>query len=170
MGRSGRVWLEDPETAAVVDVANASYALMLRLLAHSYVVPRPEPAKQLVIDLALGLMHAMGPLGELAARLPAGPSNPDCHGGMSFTALRDSSAIPPGPSAARFFCERLEELSQAAATLRPSPDGRVARAAGVFAELSARAARDFPRALAVVPGKTSLPLLPVPAAALVWRA
>src|SRR5688572_12857631 len=38
----GRVHLEDERAARVVDLANAGYALMLRLLAHTYAVPRPR--------------------------------------------------------------------------------------------------------------------------------
>ncbi len=59
-----------------VDVANASYALMLRLLAYSYTLRRPVPQKALCVDLAMGLMRAATLLAERAARLPAGPSNP----------------------------------------------------------------------------------------------
>jgi hypothetical protein len=112
-----RVWLENEDAAATVDVANTAYMLMLRLLSHSYLVPRPNPLKALCIDLALGLMRAMAPLAEHAARLPAGPSNPNCNAGMSFTALRDAAPLPPGASAAKFFVERLRELSAAAAAL-----------------------------------------------------
>ena len=50
-----RVWLENEETAATVDLANTAYMLMLRLIAHSYLVPRPHPAKALCVDLGLGL-------------------------------------------------------------------------------------------------------------------
>src|SRR5262249_46852352 len=32
----GRVWLEDDASVAIVDLANASYGLMLRLLAYAY--------------------------------------------------------------------------------------------------------------------------------------
>ena len=94
--REGRVWIEDEEAARTVDVANSIYGLMLRLLAYSYVVPRPSPHKRDAIDLALGLMHAMTPLAERAARLPAGPSHPGCHAGVSFIALRDAAAIRAG--------------------------------------------------------------------------
>ncbi len=58
-----RVWLEDEEAASTVDVANSAYMLMLRLISHSYLVPRPHPLKALCIDLGLGLMRAMTPLG-----------------------------------------------------------------------------------------------------------
>ena len=74
--QGARVWLEDETAAATVDVANSAYMLMLRLISHSYLVPRPQPAKSLCIDLALGLMRAMAPLGERAARLPSRPVEP----------------------------------------------------------------------------------------------
>ena len=91
-----RVWIENPEAFAVVDVANSAYALMLRLLAHSYTVRRPGAEKALAIDLGIGLMAAATHLAEHAARLPSGPSNPDCNAGMSFTALRDSAPLLAG--------------------------------------------------------------------------
>jgi hypothetical protein len=77
----GRVWLENPEAIAVVDLANASYGLMLRLLAYAYALPGPSAEKSLSVDLAICLMRAVVPLAERAARLPAGPSNPACHAG-----------------------------------------------------------------------------------------
>lgn len=139
----GRVWLENPEVIAVVDLANASYGLMLRLLAYAYAVPRPSPEKSLAADLAIGLMQAVAPLAERAARLPAGPSNPHCHGGMSFTSLRDAAALPPGRGARRFFVERFAQLADAGAALRSCGDARALAAADLLAKLSKRAARGF---------------------------
>ena len=146
--QGARVWLEDETAAATVDVANSAYMLMLRLISHSYLIPRPQPAKSLCIDLALGLMRAMAPLGEYAARLPAGPSNPGCNAGMSFTALRDSAPIPPGASASKFFVERLEELTAAAQTLASTANGdaRVVQALKILTELTQRAEREIRRA------------------------
>ncbi len=138
-----RVWLEHEATAAAVDIANSAYMLMLRMISHSYLVPRPHPAKPLCIDLALGLMRAMTPLAEHAARLPAGPSNPECNGGMSFTALRDAAPLPPGTSAGRFFVERLRELLVGARGLAAQQDARVAQAVKILADLTARAERGF---------------------------
>ncbi|HSC86329.1 MAG TPA: ferritin-like domain-containing protein [Polyangiaceae bacterium] len=142
MGRTGRVWIENVDASRTVDVANTCYALMLRLVAYSYVVPRPHPDKQLALDLGIGLMRAMSPLGELAARMPAGPSNPQCNAGMSFTALRESAALPAGAGGV-FFKERLKELLEAARELTPSADGRTERAVRVLGELLARAERGF---------------------------
>ena len=70
-----RVWLEDEQAAATVDIANTAYMLMLRLIAHSYLIPRPHPAKALCVDLGLGLMRAMAPLAE-QRRAPARRTHP----------------------------------------------------------------------------------------------
>jgi CDGSH-type Zn-finger protein/uncharacterized Fe-S cluster protein YjdI len=140
-----RVWLEDEQAASTVDVANSAYMLMLRLVSHSYLVPRPHPLKALCIDLGLGLMRAMTPLGERAARLPAGPSNPECNAGMSFTALRDAAPFPPGASAGTFFTERFRELLAAAQGLQATSNGdaRVAQAVRILQDLTQRAERRF---------------------------
>ncbi|HEX5006596.1 MAG TPA: ferritin-like domain-containing protein, partial [Hyphomonadaceae bacterium] len=79
----GRVWLENEDAVATVDLANACYQLMLRLIGYSYVIPRPHPEKGLAVDIAISLMRAVTFLGERAARLRAGPSNPHCNAGMS---------------------------------------------------------------------------------------
>ena len=166
----GRVWLENPEVIAVVDLANASYGLMLRLLAYAYALPGPSVEKSLSADLAIGLMQAMVPLAERAARLSAGPSNPHCHGGMSFTTLRDAAALPPGRAARLFFVERFAQLADAGAALRSCGDGRALIAADALAKLSKRASRGFdlaapPRAGKAVPVVTQPSSAQAPSAA-----
>jgi CDGSH-type Zn-finger protein/uncharacterized Fe-S cluster protein YjdI len=168
----GRVWIEDARAAATVDLANASYSLMLRLLAYAYVIPRPHAEKQFALNLANGLMHAMVPLAERAARLPAGPTNPDCHAGMSFTTLRDASALPPGTAARRFFRERIDQLASAAEHLREPTDERTLSAANMLIALAQRAARDLdsfdspvsPPAASPPPPAASTTVLPAPVA------
>lgn len=95
---------------------------VLRFLAYSYLVPRERPEKALVVELSSGLMRVMTQLAERAVRLPAGPSNPGCHAGVSFTALRDSGAFPPSPGARYAFSERLSELVEAARELDQNGD------------------------------------------------
>ncbi|HSN28900.1 MAG TPA: ferritin-like domain-containing protein [Kofleriaceae bacterium] len=152
---AGRVWIEDDEAALTVDLANTCYAVMLRLLAYAYALPTGGE-KGVAIELAVSLMRAMTLLGERAARLPAGPSNPHCNAGMSFTALRDAAPLPPGAAARRFFIERLGELAAHAKKLHASDD-RAARAQRLLDELAARAARAFPAAV-------KLPVVQPPAA------
>jgi CDGSH-type Zn-finger protein/uncharacterized Fe-S cluster protein YjdI len=154
------VWIEDERAAATVDLANAGYALMLRLMAYSYVVPRPRPEKALSITLALGLMRAVTHLAERAARLPAGPSNPGCNAGMSFTALRDSAPLLTGPSAARFFVERFDQMVEAMARLDQDGDARTASASRILTDLAKRAARGF-----LLSAPAPAPIAPAPIAA-----
>ncbi|HYM43857.1 MAG TPA: ferritin-like domain-containing protein [Steroidobacteraceae bacterium] len=147
----GRVWLENPDAVAAVDVGNASYGLMLRLLAYAYAVRGPSAEKSLVVDLAIGLMQAIAPLAERAARLPAGPSNPHCNAGLSFIALRDAAALPPGRAARRLFVERFAQLAEGAAPLRASGDRRALAACEQLAALATRAARELDLAAAASP-------------------
>jgi len=139
----GRVWLENPDAVATVDLANASYGLMLRLLAYAYAVRGPSAEKSLTVDLAIGLMQAVMPLAERAARLPAGPSNPQCNAGMSFITLRDSAALPPGPAARRLFVERFAQLAEGATALRAGGDARAVAAADQLVSLASRAGQGF---------------------------
>jgi CDGSH-type Zn-finger protein/uncharacterized Fe-S cluster protein YjdI len=153
--KSGRVWIEDEEAAKTVDVANAGYALMLRLLAYSYAVPRGAE-KGLVVGLAIDLMRAVALLGERAARLPAGPSNPHCNAGVSFTALRDAAPFAHGVASRRYFTERFAELAAASAALDAN-DPRATQATRLLDGLAQRAKKSFA-------GVVTLPLAPAAAA------
>ena len=123
--QGARVWLEDETAAATVDVANSAYMLMLRLISHSYLVPRPHPAKSLCIDLALGLMRAMAPLGERAARLPAGPSNPDVTPACRSLRCATRRQFRRDASAGKFFAERSRKSRR---RIGPGVDGERRRA------------------------------------------
>jgi len=159
----GRVWIENENAAQCVDIANAAYGLMIRIVAYSYGVPRPAPAKAAAVDLGISLMKAMTLLAERAARLPAGPSNPECHAGVTFVALRDAAAFPPGVAAHRFFIERLTELAQGAATLDEA-DARTSRAARMLTELAERSRRDLDDVAFLSPKPGASPTATAPAA------
>ncbi|SFS17747.1 Uncharacterized Fe-S cluster protein YjdI [Dyella sp. OK004] len=164
----GRVWIEDARAIATVDLANSAYGLMQRLLAYTYAVPAPDPDKMLALDLSIGLMHALVPLAERAARLPAGPSNPTCHAGVTFITLRDTAALPPGPSARRFFRERIQQLADAAVRMNEGGDARTAAAASILSRLAQNAVQNFdlarpaPSAAAPAVAPTAPPAQPAP--------
>jgi CDGSH-type Zn-finger protein/uncharacterized Fe-S cluster protein YjdI len=155
----GRVWIEADVSIQVVDLANAAYGAMLRLLAYAYAVPAPHPDKGVAVDLGLGLMRAVTHLGEHAARSPAGPSNPNCNAGMSFTTLRDASPLPEGNAARRFFIERLAELAAAANAMPTVENTRLAMSARALARLADRAAKSFDLS-ADTPSSTAPPSVP----------
>ena len=161
----GRVWLENPEAVSTVDLANASYGLMLRLLGYAYGLSGPGAEKSLAIDLAIALMQAMVPLGEHAARLPAGPSNPHCNAGMSFVTLRDAGMLPPGRAARRLFVERFGQLADAAANLAAGSAERVSTAGRRLLELRQRAERGFDLTSASTAAQAAAAPVAAPAAA-----
>jgi CDGSH-type Zn-finger protein/uncharacterized Fe-S cluster protein YjdI len=158
----GRVWIEDALAIAICDLGNSVYGLMLRLLAHSYSVRNGNPEKASAIELAIGLMHALVPLAERAARLPAGPSNPHCNAGVSFVALRDASPLPPGISACRFFVERLTQLAEAGKQLDDGDDARVHAAASILSSLAHKAVKMFDVSASPVASPTPIQSSPVP--------
>lgn len=139
----GRIWIENEAAASVVDLANSGYALMLRLLAYSYSIPSPEPEKSLAVGLSLGLMRAVTCLSERAARLPIGPSRPNCTAGVTFSALRDASALPRGAAARRLFSERFSEILAGAERISSDGDARTSRAVRLLSDLNKRASRGF---------------------------
>jgi CDGSH-type Zn-finger protein/uncharacterized Fe-S cluster protein YjdI len=155
----GRIWIEDAAAWSVVDAANSGYALMLRLLAYTYVIPSPAPEKGLAVDVSMALMRAVTLLGEQAARLPAGPSHPHCHAGMSFTTLRDAAPLPHAASSGRFFVERLRELSDAVGRLVETP--RTLAARRQLSGLVERAERGFETANAAPAPRPAAPAAPV---------
>ncbi len=162
----GRVWIEDADAFATVDLANASYALMLRLLAYSYLLRGPAAEKSLAVDLAIGLMRSVMSLAEAAARLPAGPSNPQCNAGLSFIAPRDPSPLPPGPGARRLFIERFAQLAEAAGALRGGgADARVRAVADQLTALTKQARAGFDLSAAVAPATTATSPVATPAPA-----
>jgi CDGSH-type Zn-finger protein/uncharacterized Fe-S cluster protein YjdI len=161
----GRVWIEDETAAKTVDLANASYALMLRLVAYAFTLARPDPEKSLALELALGLMRALTPLAERAARLPAGPSNPDCHAGVSFTSLRDAAAFQPCAGARHAFVERSLELVVAARELAQDGDPRCASALKQLEALHERAKRGFAAANSRGASASQVVSAPAPVAA-----
>lgn len=162
----GRVWLEHGGAVETVDIANACYGLMLRLLGLAYLLPSPSTDKGLVIDLGIALMRAMTLLAEQAARLPAGPSNPHCNAGVSFVSLRDAAALPPGPSARRFIVERLGEIVEGTRALQACVGGpRVAQALTLLEALRARAERSLDLSLSQGAARTGAAAAPVAPAA-----
>jgi CDGSH-type Zn-finger protein/uncharacterized Fe-S cluster protein YjdI len=159
----GRVFIEDEVAAQTVDLANSGYGLMLRLLAYAFTLARPSPEKALVLDLSRGLMRAVTLLGERAARLPSGPTHPECNAGMSFTALRDAAPLLPGRGARRFFGERLAELAEAAEKLAGPADARSQAATRQLKALSATFERESVRLDRSAPAPAqALPQVPAP--------
>lgn len=114
----------------LLDVGNASYFLMLRILALmsdtvNCLLPRPVVMRQ-----AMNLMHALADIGSALTRLPANPAHPGVSAGLTFTLSRTALGYESPDSAARLIAERMELLAgHAEACVAALPSlGRFARA------------------------------------------
>jgi hypothetical protein len=104
------VYITDATTGGCSDLFNATYELVLQMIARYFAFGHETPEqRQILAHTAVGLMFgAVKPLGHLLARLPAGPGHP----GASFL-------LPHRRSAWFRFAERAGELAAFAAGLHP---------------------------------------------------
>lgn len=131
-----KVFVDAPEAAVGMDLANAVYGLMLRCLGQCY-VHRDKRVRRLLADTATRLMFAVVPLAEWLTTRPASPGHPGLTAGMSFAMLRDVAPLPRGPGALAFLAERLADLAETATTVADAGGTAPAEAAKVLANSSA---------------------------------
>jgi CDGSH-type Zn-finger protein/uncharacterized Fe-S cluster protein YjdI len=110
----GKLWIQLQPAADLVDLANAVYTLMLRLMAQAYAETRGTLAQRPLVDAATDLMYAITPVASALTRLPANVEQPECTAGMSFATVRAAAALPPGPLADKVLIERLREITTVA--------------------------------------------------------
>lgn len=111
----GRVFVDHPHAARLLDFACAVYGLLLRCLVQSF--GRTGPARgaeqKALISAAIDLMHVLGDASSRLARLSASPERDDVHAGMSFTMLRGVEPLLPGVVERALLNERAEALAGA---------------------------------------------------------
>lgn len=113
----GTTQVSAPLSAAVLDLANASYGLMLRLLASGTGVARMgEPLRQAELDAALSLMHVIDKLAVLLTTLPVAAAG-SITAGMNFHLPRTALALPQRDAGAALLAERASEIALAIGTL-----------------------------------------------------
>jgi CDGSH-type Zn-finger protein/uncharacterized Fe-S cluster protein YjdI len=116
-----RVFIDEPTTAKVLDLANAVYSHALRCLVQSYGRTADDQAdKKLFLDAAIDLMFVLTEIGPYIASLPATKSHPGINAGMTFTMLRDLARLPRGRSEHRTIAERFVEMAKHARAICPT--------------------------------------------------
>ena len=107
-------FITDETTAAVSDLFNVGYDLLLQMLCRYFAFGH-ETGEQLALlaEAAVGLMFgAIKPLGLLLATLPVGPSIPGATAGANFQlAYRSNFLLPHRRVAWIRFAERLDEAA-----------------------------------------------------------
>jgi hypothetical protein len=137
---AGKVYVDAPEAAAILDAGNAAYTLMLICLAQSYARPAGhDPSeKRDLVDAAIGLMGAASRLGAALSRFPASVALPGIHAGLNFNAPRGVPPLLPGGSEWLILSGGVARLSEGVAQLRNVPEAQsiASSLAGVATKLS----------------------------------
>ena len=115
-----RVWVNEPETARVLDLANALYNFMLRALSEAFGSERhSQSERSVLLDASVALMGALTPICEFLTTLPANTGYPGVTAGISFAMQRDSLAPWSGSGVWRMLSQRCFDLSRGASRLAP---------------------------------------------------
>jgi hypothetical protein len=109
-----KVFIDDPSSAQVLDVANAVYGLLLRFLVQAFGREKAHAAQSRFLGCAIDLMHALARVGSVLAQLPASPSQPGINAGLTFTMLRSVEPLFAGPAEQALTLERLREVANGA--------------------------------------------------------
>jgi CDGSH-type Zn-finger protein/uncharacterized Fe-S cluster protein YjdI len=116
----GRVWINEPESARVLDLANAVYTFMLRLLVEAFGSDAHSASeRKILLDSGVDLMRLMTVICEELTRMPANPAQPGVNAGVSFAMLR-ASVTPFGRLGVwKVLSQRCFEISRGASRLAP---------------------------------------------------
>ena len=107
---AGRVLIEHPQAAAMLDLANAIYNQMLRLVAQSFAKDFASGSRQQLIDGAIGLMHVFAAVSEHLTTLPANVEG-RTNAGVTFATLRATEPLREAGRECSLVAERLDELA-----------------------------------------------------------
>jgi len=103
-----RVHVKAPAAAALLDAANAAYALMLRALTALY-DSGASNERGALIGCATGMMKLLAQLSERLTMLPADAED-GVRAGVTFTMLRSTEGWAPGVDGAALLVEELERI------------------------------------------------------------
>ncbi len=141
---AGKVWISAEPAGTILDLANGSYALMLRALAGLYSpVAAGGETRSALSELVITTMRLLGPLAQRLTMLPASDDVPGTMAGMTFTMSRSLS----GPADAHGLRGIAEAAAAVAGGVRAHVAGDAALArygallddlAGHFVSLSTR--------------------------------
>ena len=126
-GIEPEAYITDPVTAAVSDLFNVVYDLILQMIVRYFaaVDETDEQRGALAHGFVVLMFAVIKPLGLLLARLPVGPDHPGATAGANFQlAYRASFLLPHRRAAFIRFGERLQEAAAFADGIDAGPAAR----------------------------------------------
>jgi CDGSH-type Zn-finger protein/uncharacterized Fe-S cluster protein YjdI len=135
----GKVHVDHPTSARVLDVANATYAFALRCLGRAFGDPEDSiDSRRPFLDAAFDAMRLLSPLGELLCHLPASESRPGVNAGLTFTMQRSTVGFSQRLVAGPLLVERATEIVRACAALGAELPGAVVDVGREFEAIAKR--------------------------------
>lgn len=133
---AGKVFIDSPDTATLLDFSCATYGLLLRCLVQCFGRPADDTkdAKTALMATAIELMHVLGEASTALARLPASDRRQGINAGMTFTMLRGVEPLPVRVER-QVLLERVAALAASRCELSDRVRGAVARASDQLATL-----------------------------------
>lgn len=133
-----KVLIDDPQAAALLDLACATYGLLLRCLVQCFGRDdlNPDVSQKTLMSAAIGLMHALGDASSTLARLPASESQVGVNAGMTFTMLRGIEPLLQGRVERHVMLERVTALARTRCAISPQARAALNKAAHQLAGLA----------------------------------
>lgn len=115
----GKVFVDHPDAARLLDFGNACYAMLLQCLVQAFghtgsQAGSGQDPQARELSAAISLMHVLARTATSLVRLPASEHHPGVHAGPSFTMLRGVEPYFRGLPEAVLMAERLHELADGA--------------------------------------------------------
>ncbi len=140
----GKVHVQEPKAARTMDLGNAVYGHMLRLLGRAFGQSEDSPeARGVLVDAAIECMTIVSPLAEALALLPADAQNPSVHAGLSFAVARSTMGSQQC-GAWPLLAERTRELASACADAAKALDSSLEECARRLGAIALRIDRAAP--------------------------
>jgi hypothetical protein len=112
------VHVSEPLAAHVLDAANATYGLMLRLLASGFSMASGKiETRRIEIESAISIMSVMRSLAGVLTTLTANANRPQETAGMNFHLPRATLALPQREAGTTLLAERANEIGNTVAAL-----------------------------------------------------
>jgi hypothetical protein len=124
---NGTVFIDQEQTARLLDVSCAAYGLLLRCLVQCFGRSGAgrNGAQGALMAAAIELMHVVAEASSMLAWMPASRSTADVHAGMTFTMLRGVEPLLAGAAERLLLTERAADLIRSSESVLPSTTGKL---------------------------------------------
>lgn len=133
----GKLHVDEPKAAQVLDFGNAVYAFALRCLGRAFgEADDPTESRRALVNASLTAMRDLAPIMDLLARLPANTDTPGKTAGLTFTMQRSTVGFTQQKAAWALLTERAREIAEASSTMTQEIDGELGRIGQDFASIA----------------------------------